>query len=142
MVKLRAGRLDSRRPPPLFSPLSWGLALVDDEVPLSKYLLIESRDPWESADSRSFCDLALELAAKGHEVVLYLVQNGVLGVRKGATGSPVQKVVDGRVLVLLDDFSLRERGIQDGERVVGTELSNAETLVDLLVEDGRKAIWH
>jgi predicted peroxiredoxin len=108
---------------------------------LSRYLLIESRDPWEAGESRYFYDLATDLASKGHDVVLFLIQNGVLGVRKGSSSSLVQKAVDARVKVLLDDFSLRERGIDDGERTGGTTLSNVETLVDLLAE-GRKAMWH
>jgi predicted peroxiredoxin len=108
---------------------------------LSKYLLIESRDPWESGESRYFYDLAGELAAKGHDVVLYLVQNGVLSVRKGSSSTVVQKAIDARVRVLLDDFSLRERGIDDGERTSGTTISNVSALVDLLAE-GRKTLWH
>jgi predicted peroxiredoxin len=108
---------------------------------VSKYVLIESRDPWESAESRDFYDLATGLAGKGHDVVLFLVQNGVLGVRKGSSSTLVQKAVDARVKVFLDDFSLRERGIDDGERTSGTTVSSIDTLVDLLSE-GRKALWH
>jgi predicted peroxiredoxin len=108
---------------------------------MSKYVLVESRDPWESGESHYFYELANELAAKGHDVVLFLVQNGVLGVRKGSSSTLVQKAVDARVKVLLDDFSLRERGIDDGERSSGTHVSNIDALVDLLAE-GRKAMWH
>jgi hypothetical protein len=108
---------------------------------LSKYLLIESRDPWGSGESRYFYDLAVELAARGHGVVLFLVQDGVLSVRKGSSSTLVQKAIDARVRVLLDDFSLRERGIDDGERTSGTAVSNVGALVDLLAE-GRKTMWH
>ena len=109
---------------------------------MSKYLLIESRDPFESSDVRYFYDLAAELAGKGHDVALYLVQNGVLAVRKGAANNPLQKVLEGKVKVLLDDFSLRERGIKDGELIAGAAVSSVEKLVDLLAEQGRKALWH
>jgi predicted peroxiredoxin len=108
---------------------------------LSQYLLIESRDPWESGESSHFYDLATDLASKGHDVVLFLVQNGVLGVRKGSSSTLLQKAIDGKVKVLLDDFSLRERGIDDGERTSGTAVSSIDALVDLLA-DGRKAMWH
>ena len=108
---------------------------------MSKYVLIESRDPWEQGDARYFYDLAGELAAKGHDVVLFLVQNGVLGVRKGSSSTLVQKAIDSRVRVLLDDFSLRERGIDEGERTSGTTVSSIDALVDLLAE-GRKVLWH
>lgn len=108
---------------------------------MSRYLLIESRDPWESGEARHFYGLAADLAAKGHDVVLFLIQNGVLAVRKGSSSNLVQKAVDARVKVLLDDFSLRERGIDDGERTGGTTVSSVDGLVDLLAE-GRKALWH
>ncbi len=108
---------------------------------MSKYVLIESRDPWASGESGHFYDLATDLAAKGHDVVLFLVQNGVLGVRKGSSSTLVQKAIDARVKVLLDDFSLRERGIDDGERTSGTTVSTIDGLVDLLAE-GRKTMWH
>jgi predicted peroxiredoxin len=108
---------------------------------LSKYVLIESRDPWESGEVGYFYDLAADLAGKGHDVVLFLVQNGVLGVRKGSSSTLVQKAVEARVKVLLDDFSLRERGIDDGERTNGAAVAGIEALVDLLAE-GRKALWH
>jgi predicted peroxiredoxin len=114
---------------------------AEGEDVLSRYLLIESRDPWESAESSHFYDLASELAAKGHDVVLFLVQNGVLGVRKGSSSTLVQRAIDAKVKVLLDDFSLRERGIDDGERTSGTAVSTVDALVDLLA-DGRKALWH
>lgn len=108
---------------------------------MSRYLLIESRDPWESGEARHFYELATELAGKGHDVVLFLVQNGVFAVRKGSSSALVQKAVDAKVKVLLDDFSLRERGIDDGERTGGTTLSSVDALVELMA-DGRKAMWH
>jgi predicted peroxiredoxin len=108
---------------------------------MSQYVLIESRDPWESGESHYFYDLASDLAGKGHDVVLFLVQNGVLGVRKGSSSTLVQKAVDAKVKVLLDDFSLRERGIDDGERTGGTQVSSIDALVEFLAE-GRKAMWH
>jgi predicted peroxiredoxin len=118
-----------------------GRMAAEGEDALSKYVLIESRDPWESGESRHFYDLATNLAGKGHDVVLFLVQNGVLGVRKGSSSTLLQKVIDARVKVLLDDFSLRERGIDDGERTSGTQIASVDALVDLLA-DGRKAMWH
>jgi predicted peroxiredoxin len=108
---------------------------------LSKYVLVESRDPWDSGETQHFYSLASDLAGKGHDVVLFLVQNGVLGVRKGISSALVQRALDARVRVLLDDFSLRERGIEDGERTGGTTVVGIDVLVDLLAE-GRKALWH
>ena len=48
------------------------------------YLLIESRDPFESTGAARTYELAIQLRAAGHDVALFLVQNGVLAVRGGA----------------------------------------------------------
>ena len=51
---------------------------------MPKYLLIESRDPFDSNDTHFCGDLAQQLAAAKNDVTLFLVQNGVLPVRPGA----------------------------------------------------------
>ena len=45
---------------------------------MAKYLLIESRDPFDSGDVGEFYELAAGLAQDGNEVTFFLVQNGVL----------------------------------------------------------------
>ncbi len=109
---------------------------------MGKYLLIESRDPFEYADVGYFCTMAKDLASAGNAVTLFLVQNGVLMARKGAN-SPVQSVLkDSKVQVLADDFCLKERAIQQGALLAGVKVSNVDSLVELLTEDGVKAVWH
>ncbi len=107
---------------------------------MAKYLMIESRDPQEAAAVGEFTDLARDLQAAGNDVTLYLVQNGVFGARKGFQGSRVAQL--GKVSVLADDFSLRQRGITDGEIVSGVRASGIGALVDLLAEPGVRAMWH
>src|SRR5438045_435955 len=80
---------------------------------MPRYLLIESRDPFDSNDT-GFCrDLATQLAATNHEVTLFLVQNGVLPARTGARSGDLAKLAGAGVRVLADSFSLKERGIDE-----------------------------
>lgn len=111
---------------------------------MGKYLLIESRDPYEYADTNYFYDLARDLADRGNEVAFYLIQNGVLVARSGAKPDKVGELRQSapRVRVLADEFSLRERGIGRDATAPGIEITPIGTLVDLLVDDGRKAVWH
>ncbi len=51
---------------------------------MADYILIESRDPFESAEVGGFLDLADGLAKEGGEVTLFLVQNAVMAARHGA----------------------------------------------------------
>ena len=108
---------------------------------MAKYLLIETRDPFESSDV-GFChDLARRLTADGNQVILYLVQNGVLPARPGARAPGLAELVQAAVEVLADDFSLRERGISAGRLQAGIKSSPLDVVIDEMGE-GSKVIWH
>ena len=110
---------------------------------MSSYVLIESRDPFEYGDSRYMYNLAGDLAGKGNDVTLFLIQNGVFTARPGVKNNPLTGVVTGSaVKVLADEFSLRERGISQSALVDGVGVSDVDGLVDLLVQDGAKIVWH
>lgn len=106
---------------------------------MSKYLFIETRDPFEHRDATQTWSLAESLAKKGNDVAFFLVQNAVLAARKGAD-IPTLTDTDA-VSVYVDDVSLRERGMNAEMVRDGITLGSADTLVDLTLEDGRKAIW-
>lgn len=108
---------------------------------MAKYLLIESRDPFEANDVGYCYDLASSLAKAGNEVTLFLVQNGVLPARPSARSEALSVAADAGVQVLADDFSLRERGIPADRLAKGVKAAALDVVVDQLAE-GRKAIWH
>lgn len=108
---------------------------------MAKYLLIESRDPFDSADSAYFSELVEGISNRGNEVTLFLVQNGVLPLRSGSKHSGLmRKLLENRVKILADYFSLKERAIK--EPLDGVEVTDIGRAVDLLLEPGTKAIWH
>jgi predicted peroxiredoxin len=106
---------------------------------MSKYLFIETRDPFEHSDATQTWELAENLAKKGNDVAFFLVQNGVFASRKGAKVATASN--DSGVTLYVDDISLVERGINSELVREGITVSNIDTLVDLTLEDGRKAIW-
>ena len=108
----------------------------------SSYVLIESRDPFDSADTRFVAETAASLRARGRAVTVFLVQNGVLASRAGARGSHVPRLKDAGVTILADDFSLRERGIEAGEMTGGVREASVDALVDLIMQPGVKTLWH
>lgn len=107
---------------------------------MSKYLLIESRDPYESDAVRDHVELAVGLRRAGAKVSLYLVQNGVLPCRSGANATELQEALAGGVEVLADDFSLRERGISDATVTRGVKPAAIDGVVDRLA-DGWKVLF-
>ncbi len=108
---------------------------------MPRYLLIESRDPFDSNDT-GFCrDLATQLAAAKNEVTLFLVQNGVLSARSGARSGDLAKLAGNGVRVLADRFSLKERGIDETRLASGIAAAPLEVVLDALVE-GTQVVWH
>ena len=108
---------------------------------MAKYLLIESRDPFDSSDSGYFSELVQGISNRGNETTLFLVQNGVLPARKGSKHSEtISKLIKGKVKVLADGFSLRERAIHN--LADGVEVATIDRLVEMLLEPETKAIWH
>ena len=108
---------------------------------MHKYLLIESRDPYESGDAEFIPNLATNLARKGKEVTILLVQNGVLPARAKAARGELQNALEAGVIVLADSFSLRERGIADSDIVSTIRAVLLDVVVDAMA-DGTKTIWH
>ena len=111
---------------------------------MARYVLIESRDPFEYGDTTYMYDMAGDLAAKRNNVTLFLIQNGVLCARRDVKNNLLAglKSKGPSVQVEADDFSLRERGIKTSGLVAGVSVSNVDNLVDHLVEEGAKIVWH
>ena len=76
---------------------------------MAEYLLIESRDPFESNNVEYYYDLARGLAEAGSKVALFLVQNAVFAARPSAHAPKLRSLVSSGINVLADDFSLTAR---------------------------------
>jgi predicted peroxiredoxin len=109
---------------------------------MPNYIFIETRDPFSSTDTRFIADIAIALRQNGHQVIVFFVQNAVLALRKTVTSPSTPLLIKAGIELLADDFSLSERGIRSDELSDGVRPENIETLVDLLVEDDTKALWH
>lgn len=108
---------------------------------MAKYLLIGSRDPFDSNDVANYYDLAANLAKAGNDVTLFLVQNGVLPTRPSERSDGLVKTAQAGVQVLADEFSLRERGIASNRLADGVQAAPLDVVIDQLAA-GSKAIWH
>ena len=107
---------------------------------MSRYVFIESRDPFESRDTRFVEETAVWVKERGHEVTVFLVQNGVLAAR--ASAGRLDRLAEAGLTVLADDLSLRERGIKSNELASGIREAGIEALVDAIVQENTKALWH
>ena len=106
---------------------------------MAQYLLIESRDPFESRDVEYYYELAGGLVENGNQVTLFLTQNGVLAARPSAHSAALSALAQSGVTVLADDFSLQERGIV--KLADGIAAAPIDVVVDHLAA-GHKTLWH
>jgi intracellular sulfur oxidation DsrE/DsrF family protein len=108
---------------------------------MNRYLLIESRDPFESHDVGRLCDLAAGLKQAGHDVAVFLVQNGVLPARRDARRDGLQRLLDAGIDVHADEFSLRERGIARAGLAERVQPAPIDLVIERM-EAGWSTIWH
>ncbi len=109
---------------------------------MDHYLLIESRGLLDGG--RYAFDLAKALRAVPRRVTIYLVEDGVLAtVRSGEVG---RRLLDSAkasgIEILADAASLRRRGIAPTELSGTARISAMDELVDLVMAQADKAIWH
>jgi len=107
---------------------------------MTKYLLIESRDPFDSRDVNNHYGMAADLVKAGNEVTLFLVQNGVVPARPTTESAPLSELAAAGVEILADDFSLRERGIDANALTKGVSAAPLDAVIDQMAE-GRKTLW-
>jgi sulfur relay (sulfurtransferase) complex TusBCD TusD component (DsrE family) len=107
---------------------------------MTTYVLIESRDPFESRDTAFIEETAVAIKERGHAVTVFLVQNGVFAARKNI--GRLNRLAEAGVTLVADDLSLRERGIQAEELAAGIREAGIGSLVEALVNSNTKAIWH
>ena len=108
---------------------------------MSNYVLIDSRGPFENADLEHLPKLAESLVAAGHAVTVFLLQNGVLGARRGSRlATYVAHLSRQHVQVLADDDALRERAV--AHIADGVRRSSLDELVGLLMERPTRVLWH
>jgi hypothetical protein len=107
---------------------------------MSSYLLIESRDPLASRDVDRSYELAAQLTKAGHEVTVFLVQNGVLAARSTGLRTGIEVVLGTVAEVLADEFSLRERGIAATALMHGVRPAPIEAIVERMCA-GWRVLW-
>ncbi|WP_267383698.1 DsrE family protein [Cyanobacterium sp. uoEpiScrs1] len=105
---------------------------------MSQYFLIESKSPFESTEVMYDYQLASDLAESGHEVTLFLVENGVLATRSSII--PPELANLSLVKILADKFSLEERGIESSEVNYSIQVSNISSVADAMGQ-GQKTLW-
>ncbi len=108
---------------------------------MSRYLIVDSRDLQEYASGSYILNLTNNLKKKKHDVTLFLIENGVVGARKGSKTAPkLTELSKGGAKVLAEDVSCKARGVTT--LTDGVASATMDQLADLIVEGSDKVIWY
>ena len=106
---------------------------------VSDYMLILSSGPTESRFQQAG-NMARELQGQGHKTTLFLVQNATLAARQSPAGDSVRELTRQGIMVLADDFSLKERGIKNNQLAPEITPASLDCIIDSLAA-GHKVLW-
>jgi hypothetical protein len=107
---------------------------------MNRYVLIESRDPFEDGDGHWYHRLANDLKAAGHDVSLYLVENAVFAACKAAHHHNLANLGQAGMKIYADDFALRERGIGAADLSPTVAPAAIDEIVAAM-ESGARIMW-
>ncbi|MDJ0346545.1 DsrE family protein [Streptomyces sp. H10-C2] len=111
--------------------------LVNDP---SRYLLIESQGPWAGPNAGRFLDDARVLAEAGHEVCVFLVQDGVFAAAPGAP--QLERLAELGAQVWVDDFSAAQRALSARKLSPHVTVTGMDSAARLLLSEGCRNVWH
>mgnify|MGYP003626314494 CR=1 FL=1 len=107
---------------------------------MSDYLFIQSQDPFTETRAGHQYRLAQQLREAGHGGTVLLVQNGVVPARQEAPSRPFASLLKAGVK-LADEFSLRQREINDEQLKAGIAVCDMGAAIDAMLAS-HKVIWH
>jgi hypothetical protein len=108
---------------------------------VTDFLLVESGGPVAGPACEQFLDDAVRLAAGGHRVVLFLVENGVTAALPGASPGVETFLSDGGEL-WVDAFSASQRALPWVDLVGESQLVEMDAVATELRRPGVRAVWH
>lgn len=108
---------------------------------MSRYLFIQSQDPFIEARTSVQFDVATQLAKAGKPVSVLLVQNGVTAARKGARTPQFDALTDAGIKIYADNFALQQREIATGDLKPSVSAADVGMVVDAMLA-GDKVIWN
>jgi hypothetical protein len=107
---------------------------------MSRYVVIESHDPFEADLSAEFFDLALSLSRAGHDVAVLFVADGIRTALAGRHTFWLAELRRAGVAVLADLSALLAAGFVPAQLAAGVRATPAGITLDDLLQ-GRKRLW-
>ena len=107
---------------------------------MSRYVVIESHDPFQVDASPEFFELALSLARQGHDVAVLFLAAGVQATLAGRHSFWLAELRRAGVAVLADLSAVLAAGFVPAQLNAGVQATPAGIALDDLLQ-GRKRLW-
>lgn len=108
---------------------------------MKRFLVVGSRDLTEYVNGQYIPLVVETLREKGHDVTLFLLENGVISAREGSKmGQVLNDLSSKGARILAEDVSCRARGVR--RLVPGIGLSNLDVLADGIADGYDNILWY
>lgn len=108
---------------------------------MPNYFFVQSQDPYTDRVTDDQFSLMTQLAGEGKEVSLFLTQNGVIPAAFQAESPVFDKLLDQKIKIYADKFSLEQREIAETELKRNIESAEIHVVVQAMLA-GDKVIWN
>ncbi|RPK88781.1 DsrE family protein [Streptomyces sp. ADI98-10] len=108
---------------------------------MDEYLLIESQGPWGGPGAGRFVADATRLRRAGHQVSVFLIENGTSAAFTGADEA-LRELLELGGQVWVDTFSMTHRSFGPDRLLPGARLVDMDEVAGKLLEPGVRGVWH
>ncbi|MCX9013904.1 MAG: DsrE family protein [Candidatus Methanoperedens sp.] len=107
---------------------------------MTNLLLVLSKDPHTTETPDLVLDIGLDAKAKGNDVALYLIEDGITAARKSTFGDKLAAAQSKGVKIFADDKAVLSRALT-GKLIDGVEIKEISTLLDFIMDDYDRVVW-
>ena len=107
---------------------------------MTNLLMVLSKDPFTTETPDLVLDIGQDARAKGNNVALYLVEDGVTAARKSEFGDKVAAAHEKGVKIFADDKAVLSRALT-GKLIDGVEVKEISSLLDFIMDDYERVVW-
>ena len=108
---------------------------------MPSYFFVQSQDPYTDRVTDDQFSLMTQLASEGKDVSIFLTQNGVIPAAFQAKCTAFDKLLNHKIKIYADRFSLEQRQISATELKGNIESAEIHVVVQAMLA-GDKVIWN
>jgi sulfur relay protein TusB/DsrH len=101
-------------------------------------LMVLSKDPYTTETPDLVLDIGLDAKAKGNDVSLYLIEDGVTAARKSEFGKKLEAAQKKGIKIYADDKAVFSRALTD-KMISSVQVKEIGTLLDFITNSDRVA---